>query len=86
MIVRTGKEWAENFAAIGDDVVAVEYWTYDDVLQYVDGDDCYGDVTDDVAREVWREVIADVRFFDYVDNDIIALAINNVLMKRKVGN
>jgi hypothetical protein len=86
MIIRTGKELAEMFAAIGDDVVAVEYWTHEDVLDFVQDDTDYVDVTEDVAREVWRSIIGDVRFFDYVDNDIIVSEIRDVLRKRMGQN
>jgi hypothetical protein len=66
-----------------DDVIGLEYWTYQDVIDFTDGDDYYGDVTDEVAREVFETVAAEVSFFDNVDNDTIRDQISAELDKRR---
>ena len=65
-----------------DDVIAYEYWTYDDVLLFVEGDDYYGEITADVVREVWAEVVRELSRYDNVDNDTVRDQISYVLDKR----
>jgi hypothetical protein len=78
MFVLTAQGWVEKFQAdmkIGwlkpDDVIGMEYWTYDDVRDFADGDDYYGEVTDVVARKVFAEVMSQLRRYDNVDNDLV---------------
>ena len=54
-----------------DDIIAVEYWSYDDVMYFADGDDYYGEVTPDVARAVWGNAVRGMRKYDSIDNDVV---------------
>lgn len=54
-----------------DDVVAVEFWAYDDVLDFTYGDDYYGKVTNDLARKVWAGVVRELSRYDSIDNDMV---------------
>jgi len=65
-----------------DDVIAYEYWTYDDVLLFVEGDDYYGEIKADFAREVWAEVTNKLSKFDGIDNDMVRDTISSVLDER----
>jgi len=85
-MIRTGKELAEKFAAIGDNTIVVEYWSYEDVLDFVQDDTDYPNFTEDVAREVWGKVAVKLLIFDNVDNDIVEMTISNVLREWKAGN
>lgn len=89
MFTMTVQEWVNKFTQEmesgclkPDDEIAVEYWTYDDVKCFADGDDYYGEVTDDVAREVFDEVTWRLRKFDGVDNDVMRDTISEVLDER----
>lgn len=92
MFVMTAQEWVNKFTHSiesgflkADDVIGVEYWTYDDVIDFADGDDYYGDVTDEVAREVWADVARKVGCYDYADNDIVRDEISAQFDKRIGG-
>jgi hypothetical protein len=85
-MITTGKELAEKFAAIGDNTIVVEYWSYEDVLDFVENDSYYGEGTEDVAREVWGKVAVKLLKFDNVDNDIVRDTISIVLDERAGGN
>jgi hypothetical protein len=65
-----------------DDVIAYDYWTYDDVLMFVEGDDYYGEITADVAREVWDKVANKLSRYEIVDNDVVRDEISSELDKR----
>ena len=89
MITMTAQEWVDKFThdmeagwLKPDDVVGVEYWTYDDVKDFADGDDYYGEVTDVVAREVWAEVVRKVGRYDFADNDVVRDEISMAFDKR----
>jgi hypothetical protein len=78
MFVLTAQEWVDKFTQDmesgrlkPDDVIGMEYWTYDDVRDFVAGDDYYGEVTDVVAREVWLDVMGKLYVCDNVDNDLV---------------
>jgi hypothetical protein len=68
-----------------DDEIIVRWWSFEDVLGFVEGDDYYGDVTDEVAREVWAEVVDATDGYEYVDNDVVRDEISSVLDKRMEG-
>jgi hypothetical protein len=92
MFVMTAKEWVNKFTQDmesgwlkPDDVIGVEYWTYDDVRDFVAGDDYYGEVTDEVAREVWLEVARKVGRYDFADNDVVRDEISMAFDKRMGG-
>lgn len=68
-----------------DDEIVMEWWSYEDVLSFVEGDDYYGEVTDEVAREVWDEVSWRLGKFDNVDNDIVRDTISEVFDERIGG-
>lgn len=68
-----------------DDVIGLEYWTYDDVRDFVDGDNYYGDVTDQEAREVWAEVARKVGRYNFADNDVVRDEISMEFDKRIGG-
>lgn len=65
-----------------DDVIGLEYWTYDDVRDFAMDDDYYGEVTDVVAREVWAEVARKVGRYDFADNDVVRDEISMAFDKR----
>jgi hypothetical protein len=62
-----------------DDVIAYDYWTYDDVLMFVEGNDYYDDITHEVAREVWGKVVEKLSRYDNVDFDVVQDMIAQVL-------
>lgn len=89
MFVMTVQEWVDKFTADmesgwlkPDDVIGVEYWTYDDVRDFAMDDDYYGEVTDDVAREVFAAVMRELRRYDNVDNDMVRDEISAQFDKR----
>ena len=65
-----------------DDEIVIHWWSYEDVLGFVEGDDYYGDVTNEVAREVWAEVVDTTDRYEYVDNDVVRDEISAALDKR----
>lgn len=92
MFTMTAQEWVNKFTQEmesgclkPDDVIGVEYWTYDDVKCFADGDDYYGEVTDDVAREVWAKVAAKLGRYDFTDNDVVLDEISMEFDKRMGG-
>lgn len=93
MFVMTAQEWVDKFTQdmesgwlLPDDVIGVEYWTYDDVRDFADGDDYYGEVTDDVARKVFSAVMRELRRYDNVDNDMVRDEISAQFDKRMGDN
>lgn len=93
MFVMTAQEWVDKFTQDmesgwlkPDDVIGVEYWTYDDVRDFAMGDDYYGEVTDDVAREVFGAVMRELRGLDNVDNDMVRDEISAQFDKRMGDN
>lgn len=82
MLIRTGEELAKKFWKISDDTVAVQYWTYEDVLDFVEGDTYYGEVTENVAREVWGAVAVRLMRLEIVDNDVVRDEISAEFDKR----
>lgn len=68
------------------DVIGIEYWTYEDVLDFVHGDPYYGDVTPDMARRVWANAMDNLQIFDNVDYDGVRDAISAALDKEVAGN
>ena len=89
MITMTAQEWVDKFTQDmksgwlkPDDVVGMEYWTYDDVRDVVMDDDYYGEVTDDIAREVWGKVANKLSRYEIVDNDVVRDEISAELDKR----
>jgi hypothetical protein len=92
MFAMTAKEWVEKFTQDmesgwlrTDDVIGVEYWTYDDVKYYAEEQDYYVDVTDVVAREVWAEAAAKLSYGGAVDNDSVRDTISEVFDNRIGG-
>lgn len=93
MFILTAQEWVEKFQAdmeIGwlkpDDVIGAEYWTYDDVRDFTMGDEYYGEVSDEVAREVFVAVMREMRRYDNVDNDMVRDEISAQFDKRMGEN
>jgi len=65
-----------------EDEVIVQWWAYEDVLSFVEGDENYGEFTDEMAREVWADVVAVVSRYDSPDNDVVRDEISAALDKR----
>lgn len=65
-----------------DDVIGFEYWTYDDVRDFALDDDYYGEVTDQVAREVWAAVARKCGRYSFIDNDVVRDEISMEFDKR----
>lgn len=93
MFIMTAQEWVDKFThdmesgwLKPDDFIAMEYWTYDDVRSFAEGDDYYGEVTDVVAREVWDKVTDKLARYDNVDNDVVNDEISSAFNKRMEGN
>jgi hypothetical protein len=68
-----------------DDEIIIRWWSFEDVSLFADGDDYYGDVTDEVAREVWARVVDATDGYEYVDNDVVRDEISSALDKRMEG-
>lgn len=68
-----------------DDELIVEWWSYDDVFAFIGGDEYYGELSNDDAREVWAVVSARLSDFDAVDNDIVRDTVSEVLDERMEG-
>jgi hypothetical protein len=86
MFIMTAQEWIDKFTSeinagliASDDEIAVEYWTFDDVRDFVAGDDHYGEVTAEAARKVFEEVTWRLRNASGVDNDLMRDTISEVL-------
>ena len=65
-----------------DDEISMQWWSYEDVLSFVEGDEYYGNITDDVARQIWVEVEREVSRYDSPDNDVVRDEISAALDKR----
>lgn len=73
-----------NFRA--DDRLIVEFWSFQDVEDFAYGDDYYGEVTDEVAREVWHEVADRLEGLDLITNDDVRDSISDVFDQRLGAN
>lgn len=78
-MIRPAKDLAEKFAAMGNDTIAIQYWNYEDVILFVEGNDYYDDITENAAREVWGIVAAKLLKFEVVDCDVVQDTIAEVL-------
>jgi hypothetical protein len=62
-----------------DDELVVEWWSHEDVFAFIGGDDYYGDVTVEQAREVWGKVTTKLDGQDNIDNDLVRDTVSEVL-------
>ena len=68
-----------------EDEITLIWYSFEDVVAFVEGDDYYGDVTPEIAREVWAKVSDTLNGCDYIDNDVVRDEISAVLDKRMEG-
>ena len=77
MFTMTAQEWVDKFTQDiesgwlkPDDVVGMEYWTYDDVRSI--SEDFTGEVAnDELTRTIWDGVAKRLARYDNVDNDVV---------------
>jgi hypothetical protein len=66
-----------------DDLIALEYWAFEDVISVNECQDDYFDVTDEVAREVWAAVARTLNDYENIDNDQVRYEISLEIDKRR---
>jgi hypothetical protein len=65
-----------------EDEIVIQWWGFEDVLAFVDGDEYYDFVNDEVAREIWADVEKKVSRYDSPDNDVVRDEISAALDER----
>lgn len=77
MFVMTAQEWVDKFQKNmesgwlrPDDLIGMEYWSYDDVVCEADN---ISDIPidKDYAREIWKQIAYKLQRYDCVDCDVV---------------
>lgn len=91
MFVMTAQEWVDKFRQDmesgwlrPDDLIGMEYWSYDDVKCEAEMADI--ELSDEAARKVWDQVTNKIRRYDYVDNDIVQDEILMTFAREDMGD